>query len=87
MSFVAVFFMHTTVCEQLTVATATKETVPMGAFLEMGYNEHVKNRSTIAKPQGIRTRLTLNFSLQTQGAAAFQKSGNTTSSQKPSLIT
>ncbi|KIJ97475.1 hypothetical protein K443DRAFT_133840 [Laccaria amethystina LaAM-08-1] len=45
-------------CEQLTVATATKETVPMGVSLEMGSNGHVKNRSTVAKPKG--TTVTIN---------------------------
>lgn len=45
-------------CEQLTVATATKETVPMGVSLEMGSNGHVKSRSTVAKPKG--TTVTIN---------------------------
>ena len=40
------------------MATATKETVPMGVSLEMGSNGHVKNRSTIAKPVGQCTELT-----------------------------
>ena len=42
----------------MTVATVTKETVPMGVALEMGSNGHVKNRSTIAKPVGQCTGFT-----------------------------